>query len=112
MYKYFPLHVYLSCFIFGTLGSYVETYTGLFWSFFRDFFCGFNAMALGICIALLIAESMIDSSYSLSINICFNSPSLRSLFLESEQILTILSANENGIFFIQSGGWQLEGNRY
>ena len=71
-----------------------------------------RAFNLGICLALSIAAWITFELYSLDNNISFNSLNLFSLASVSEQILTILSASENGIFEHTLAGWQLDVSKY
>ena len=91
----------LQCFacielIEGSLGSNLTANTG----FCIDLFLItlLKAALLGMALALSIDESISFSGYSLESNIFLSSLCLISLSLLFVQTLTILKANENGIF--------------
>ena len=82
----------------GSLGSKEITKTGLWESFVFTTF--FKASLLGICLALSMAELTNPLLYSLANKRNLSSLNLFSLSSSREQILTILSANENGILSV------------
>ena len=82
----------------GSLGSNEITKTGLWDSLFLTTF--FKASFLGICLALSMAEFISPLLYSLASKRDLSSLNLFSLSSGEEQILTILNANENGIFSV------------
>ena len=71
-----------------------------------------SAILRGIPLALSIALFIIFSEYSLLSMSAFRFKNCLSLSSGLEQILTILKHSENGIFFVQDGGWQELGRRY
>ena len=82
----------------GSLGSYVTASTGLSVWFGLDTFL--KAILRGIFFALSKAESTVIRLYPLSINSCFSSINLLSLFSVFVQIRTILRAKKNGMFLV------------
>ena len=72
----------------------------------------FSAFCLGIPLALLMAESIDFSLYSLASKKSFSSFNLVSLSIGSVQVLTIRRPREKGMEVVTDLLWQLLGRRY